>query len=110
MTKRSDLPTNSHLAGSVYGAVILSGVLLIGIQNVWAQPSGDVKADDIQVVGQKQVDQNIPGSYRYQSQYKMTKDTNGTYHSTYESQKTEWFCCMDWFSPKFANSEKAGES
>jgi hypothetical protein len=40
----------------------------------------------------------------------MTKDEKGNYHSTYESQKHEWFCCLDWFSSEDEPSTKAGKS
>jgi hypothetical protein len=68
------------------------------------------KRYDSNVVAQKRVETNTPGIYHYESQYEMTKDGKGNYRSTYESQKSEWFCCMDWFSSEDKPSTKAGKS
>ncbi len=85
-------------SASLKTAAILSCVLLMGTQTVWAQASTDSQHKDIQVVEQQRVEKHIPGSYHYKSQYEMTKDGEGNYRSTYESKKNEWFCCLNWFS------------
>ncbi len=95
---------------SIKSIVLLSCVLFVGIQTVSAHSSSNTKKNDIKVVAQKRMEKNLPGTYHYQSQYEMTKDRKGNYHSTYESQKNEWFCCMDWFSSEETSSTKAEKS
>ncbi len=94
-------------AGCIQFVVVLSCVLFLGTQTVSAQSSSDAKQNDLKVVAQKRMEKNIPGTYRYKSQYEMTKDGKGNYHSTYESQKNKWFCCMDWFSSGNVSSVKS---
>ena len=97
-------------SGSMKGAALLSCVLFIGAQTVWAEGASDPKHGEMQVVEQHRVEENIRGSYHYQSQYEMTKDGEGTYRSTYESQKNEWFCCLNWFSSEDETSTDSEKS
>jgi len=110
MTESSGSLIMSLSSPSFKVAAILSCLLFMGMQTVWAQSSSDNKQSDSKVVVQKRVEKNIPGTYHYESQYKMTKDEKGNYRSTYESQKHEWFCCLDWFSSEDEPSTKAGKS
>ncbi len=95
---------------SIKSVAILSCLLFMGTQAVWAQSSNDATQNDHKVVAQKRVEKSIPGTYYYQSHYEMTKDGKGNYHSTYESQKNEWFCCRNWFSSEEEASTKSGKS
>jgi hypothetical protein len=79
-------------------------------QPVLAQSSSDTAQSDRQVVSQKRVENRVPGTYHYESKYEMTKDEKGNYHSTYESQKKEWLCCLDWFSSEEESLAKADQS
>jgi len=89
---------------------IFGCVWFMAAQPVLAQSSDDTKPSDRKVVEQKRVEKNIPGTYHYESQYEMTEDGKGNYHSTYESQKNEWFCCMDWFSSEERESSTTEKS
>ncbi len=88
----------AHSLRSMKVAALLSCVLFMGAQTVWAETPSESMQSEQQVIEQQRVEKNIPGSYHYHSQYEMTKDGEGTYRSTYESQKNEWFCCLNWFS------------
>ena len=97
----------SRFSKSIKIAAILCCAMFLGSQTIWAQSVSDAKQDDINIVVQKGEEKKIPGSYHYQSRYEMTTDGKGTYRSTYESQKDEWFCCMNWFYSKNETSSKA---
>ncbi len=100
----------AHSVRSMKAAALLSCVLFMGAQTVWAGAPSDSMQSDRQVVEQQRVEKNIPGSYHYQSEYEMTKDEEGTYRSTYESRKNEWFCCLNWFSSKDETSTDSEKS
>ena len=89
---------------------ILGCVLLLAVPPVLAQSSGDTKPSVGKVVEQKRVEKSVPGTYHYESQYEMTKDGKGNFYSTYESQKNEWFCCMNWFTTDEKKSSKTEQS
>ncbi len=94
----------------IKAAAIISCFLFLGAQTAFAESSSVTKWNGSNVVAQKRVETHAPGIYHYESQYEMTKDGKGNYHSTYESQSTEWFCCLDWFSSEDTPSIKAGKS
>lgn len=83
-------------------AAILSCVFFMSALTVAAETLNGSDRKGGKIVEHKQVEKVISGSYHYQSNYEMTKDQKGNYHSTYQSEKKEWFCCFHLFS-----SEKA---
>ncbi len=93
-----------HVSAVVPCVVVLSTTI------AFAEPAHKSEMDDTQVVAQERVEKNVPGSYHYKSKYEMTTDGNGTYHSTYQSQKKEWFCCLNWFSSEDETSTESEKS
>ena len=86
--------------------IFLSCFLLMNMQTALAKPLTDSKHSDSKVVAHKQVKKIIPGTYHYESNYEMTKDGRGNYHSNYKSKKHKWFCCLNWFASKSEPSSK----
>ena len=79
-------------------AAMLVCVLLISTQSGFGETRHNADQEGGTIVEHKQVEKTMAGSYHYQSHYEMTKDRNGNYHSTYQSDKREWFCCFHLFS------------
>ena len=110
MKESSCSPIMAFLLRRIKAVAFLGCALFMCTQPVGAESLSDTSQGEVQVVAKKRVEKNIPGTYHYESQYKMTKDEKGNYHSTYESQKNEWFCCLDWFSSEDEPSTKASKS
>lgn len=110
MKEISILHILTMIRGRVKAVAFLSCVLCLSAQPVLAQSLSDTAQSDRQIVAQQRVEKRVPGTYRYESQYSMTKDGKGNYHSIYESQKKEWFCCLDWFSSEDESPAKADQS
>ncbi|MDR4494256.1 MAG: hypothetical protein AB7P17_04850 [Nitrospirales bacterium] len=88
-------------------AAILGCVLFLSAQPGFAESLNGSDREVGAIVEHKQVEKTITGSYHYESNYEMTKDQNGNYHSTYQSEKKEWFCCFHLFSSEKAVSTKS---
>lgn len=78
----------------VFGFTVVCVTSSVGV----SAPLNDTASQGAKVIQEKRINTVVPGTYQYQSDYLLIKDTQGTYRTTYRSRKKEWFCCLNWFS------------
>ncbi len=89
-----------------FAQISILGMLTMMAQPVAAQTLSSEDQRSSQVVHQERIEKTIPGTYHYESTYSLRKDEKGNYTSTYQSQQTEWFCCLNVFSSTPKNNSE----
>ncbi len=97
----------SQFALAQVARILVFGFTAVGLTasvGVSATLNNTASKED-EVIQEKTINNVVPGTYQYQSDYLMIKDAKGTYRTTYHSRKKEWFCCLSWFSSSEDSSQ-----
>ncbi len=84
---------------------LAASILCLNAPLALSEPLSASNHSEEEIIQEKLVNNTELGTLDYQSRYVMTKDKQGTYRTTYQSEKKEWFCCLNWFS----SSKEKGE-